>query len=187
MSDLFDPDDEDWADFQNHSPEYLLRVAGSAIRKYLGWHLSPVREETLEIPIGQRGLIMLPSRHVVDVESVVIADETLDPDTDFIWNPGGWIQTGQYYYRKDNTIAGWRGMSPNLATVTFTHGYAEVPLEVKQVAYEMTVQVMTAPVGNISQMSTPAGYRIQLSAPAEFVVNPGQERLLAPYRLLGVA
>ena len=187
MADLFDPDDEDWAEYKNHTDEWYLRVASSAIRKYLGWHLSPIREETLEIAIGQRGLIMLPTRRLVDVESLVIAGNTLDPDTDFIWDEGGWIQTGQYYYRMDNTIAGWRGMSPNQSTVTFTHGYAEVPPEVKQVAFEMVEQVMISPTGNVTQMSTPAGYRIALSAPAEFAVNPGQERLLAPYRLLGVA
>lgn len=185
MSDLFDPDDEDWAEYQNHSAEYYLRVAGSAIRKYLGWHLSPIREETLEVPIGQRGIIMLPTRRLLSIESLVIADNALTTD-DYIWDTSGWIETGQYYYRVDGSIP-VPSASSRLATVTFTHGYAEVPLEVKQVAFEMTEQVMTAPVGNVAQMSTPAGYRIQLSAPAEFAVNPGQERLLAPYRLLGVA
>lgn len=187
MPDLFDPDDEDWVEYQQSTPEYYLRVASEAIRTYLGWHLAPSITETLTLPVKQKGLIMLPSRFVTAVESVTIADEVLDPSSDFIWDSGGWINTGSYYFydtpRWPNVATSWQLKE---AVVEFTHGYPEVPLPVKQVAFELVKSTMTTPVSNVSQMATPAGYRISLSSPAGFNLNEGQQRLLAPYRLFGV-
>ena len=179
------PDAEDWAEYQNHTPEYYLRVATHAIVKYLGWHLAPSVTETIQVPVKQRGLILLPSRYVTAVESVVIAEESLPAD-DFIWDKGGWIETGRFYYdtsRYPTATSSWR---PNLATVTFTHGYAEVPLEVKQIAFEMAETAIATPVNNVSQMGTPAGYRITLSTPPGFYITDYQQKVLAPYRLFGV-
>ena len=175
MSDLFDPDDPDWAEYQQQSPEYYLRVAGHAIRSYLGWHLSPSLEQTVEVPVGERGLLMLPSRYVTEVASLTISDTVLDPE-EYVWDVGGWIETGHYFFDA------W----PNRATVTFTHGYEDMPLEVKQVAYEMVEATIATPAGNVSQMSTPAGYRISLSDPAGFHFSAAQQQVLAPYRLYGV-
>ena len=176
MSELFDPDDSDWAEYQQQAPEYYLRVAGHAIRNYLGWHLSPSLVHTIEAPVGQRGLIMLPSRYITAIGQVQISGVTLEEDEDFVWDAGGWIETGRFFFDA------W----PNRATVTFTHGYEVMPLEVKQVAYEMVESTIATPVGNVSQMSTPAGYRISLSDPSGFHFNKGQQAILAPYRLYGV-
>lgn len=185
MADLFDPEDEDWAEYQNHDPAYYLRVASNAIRSYLGWHLAPSRTETITVPVKQRGLIPLPSRYVTAVSSVEIADELLEAD-DFEWDQGGWIQTGRLYYdtsRYPTSAASWRN---DQAIVTLTHGYTDTPLEVKQVAFELVETTIATPVGNVSQMSTPAGYRISLSMPAGFYLSEGQQKVLAPYRLYGV-
>lgn len=183
---MFDPDDDDWIEYKDHSPEYYLRVASHAIRRYLGWHLAPSLEETIQVPVKQRGLIPLPSRYVTAVSEVVIADEAL-ADDDFIWDQGGWIQTGRFYYdtsRYPTATSSWR---PNEATVTLTHGYQEVPVEVKQVAFELVSATIASPVSNVSQMSTPAGYSITLSSPPGFYLTEWQQKVLAPYRLFGVA
>ena len=185
MADLFDPGDLDWAEYQNHTQEYYLRVASHVIRAYLGWHLSPSLTETIQVPVKQKGLILLPSRYVTEVTNLTIGNELLDPD-DYVWEQGGWIQTGQLYSdtnRYPASVSAWR---VNEASVTITHGYDEVPLEVKQVAFELVETTIATPVGNVSQMSTPAGYRISLSMPAGFSLNEGQQKILAPYRLYGV-
>lgn len=185
MTDLFDPDEDDWVEYQNHTPEYYLRVASHAIRKYLGWHLAPSITQTITVPVKQRGLIPLPSRFVTAISSLVINEEVLDVE-DYAWNPGGWIQTGGFFYdvTKYATLSSaWR---PSEATVTFTHGYPEVPLEVRQVAYELVETTIATPVSNVSQMSTPAGYRITLSSPPGFYLTEWQQKVLAPYRLFGV-
>jgi hypothetical protein len=184
MTDLFDPEEEDWVEFQNNTQEYYLRVASNAIRKYLGWHLSPSVTETIVVPIGQRGIIPLPSRYVTNVSRVEIAETVMDADG-YTWDKAGWIQTGRYYYDPSSawpTVASWQDHN---ATVTLTHGYAEVPLEVKQVGFELAQDAMSTPVSNVSQMSTPAGYRITLSSPPGFYLSVGQQQVLAPYRLFG--
>lgn len=185
MTDLFDPDDEDWGEYQNRSPEYYLRVASHAIRRYLGWHLSPSITETIVVPVKQRGLVPLPSRYVTAVTSVEIADEVLAAD-DYEWNESGWIQTGRLFYdtsRYPTSSSSWR---LDQATVTLTHGYQETPLEVKQVAYELVETTAASPVSNVAQMSTPAGYRISLSREPGFYLSEFQQKVLAPYRLFGV-
>ena len=186
MTDLFDPDDEDWAAYQQQSPDYYLRVAGDAIRRYLGWHLSPSLTQTVEVPVKQKGLLPLPSRYVTGITSIEIDERVIEP-SDYDWDEGGWIQTGLYYYDTPRWSPATSSWLPNLATVTFTHGYAETPLTVKQVAYELVESTIATPIGNVSQMATPAGYRIQLSSPSGFYLSDGQRQLLAPYRLHGVA
>jgi len=174
-TDLFSPDDPDWADFRGRNQEYLLRVAGSFLQEYLGWHLAPSITETCRVPVGQRGIIMLPSRRVSTVTSVVINEEvTLEPD-DYILETGGWIETRRAFFDT------W----PGRAVVTMDHGFEECPLEVKQVAYELVASLLDTPAGNVSQLSTPAGYRVSLSLPAGFNLNPGQVQLLAGYKLFG--
>jgi hypothetical protein len=109
----------------------------------------------------------------------------MDPEG-YTWDKGGWIQTGRFYYDPAAawpTVASWK---PYNASVTMTHGYAEVPLEVKQVGFELVETTMATPVSNVSQMSTPAGYRITLSSPPGFNLTEGQQKVLAPYRLFGV-
>ena len=187
LGDLLDPDDEALVGFQQRTTEYYLGVAGSFIRKYLGWHLSPSVEETVTVPAGEKGLIMLPSRYVTAVSDVTMREVPLDADQ-YTWTAGGWIQTGRYFYDV------WPGLplTPGqpisvgqTATVTFTHGYDDVPAEVKQVAYELVYTNQESPAGNVSHMSTPAGYRVELTQDAGFNLNPGQARVLAPYRLAG--
>jgi hypothetical protein len=184
MADLFDPDEDDWVEFQNHTPEYYLRVASHAIRKYLGWHLSPSKTETIMVPIKQRGIIPLPSRFVTAVSSLEIAGTVMEDDS-YKWDQGGWIQAGRYFYDTSRwpTVTSWQA---NEATVVMTHGYPEVPLEVKQVGFELVETTMATPVSNVSQMSTPAGYRITLSSPPGFYLTEWQQKVLAPYRLFGV-
>lgn len=175
MPDLFSPDDQDWADFKDRNPEYLLRVAGSFLQEYLGWHVSPSLTETLSVTVGQRGIIMLPSRYVTAVTQLKISDTVLDVETDYTWEKGGWIETRRVFFSE------W----PNKAEVTFTHGYADCPLEIKQVAYELVNSVLDSPAGNVTQLSTPAGYRVSLAMPAGFNLNAGQIQLLAGYKLFG--
>lgn len=183
MADLFDPEEDDWVEFQNHTPEYYLRVASAAIRKYLGWHLAPSLTQTIVVPVKQRGIVPLPSRFVTNVATVEVDDTVLDAG-DYIWDKAGWIQLGRYFY----DAARWPTTSAGLvneATVTLTHGYPEVPMEVKQVGFELVETTIATPVGNVSQMSTPAGYRITLSSPPGFYLTEWQQKVLAPYRLFG--
>jgi hypothetical protein len=146
-------DDPDYAKYKAGDEEYLLRVASAAIRDYCGWHISPsITETCIQLKLGSKGIVILPSRYVTDVSEVKIHNH--DPDAepvvldanDYEWFEGGWIEriaTQVWGY-------GWPGSyygpdapyyqpvhSNMLIDVTMTHGYETLPENLKQIAFEL--------------------------------------------------
>jgi len=207
VQDLLDVNDPDWQSFSSTDPQYYLRVAGATIRTYCGWHIYPSLTVTADqLAIGARGLIMLPSRHVTAVDSVVLfagsGDPwTLNPDTDYRWFAGGWIEQtsyplwgwnyGAYYYGPDGP-AFPAGSQAGYAQVGFTHGYPAVPEDIKQVAFELAnwaIQVNGASGGNVKEIASP-GFRLVVgtsSGGASLGMNlsTDQKSRLANYRIGG--
>lgn len=110
--------DEDWAKFRRDDPEWFLRAAGELIRVFCGWHIYPNVTETVgKLTVGTRGVIMLPSPHVTDVEQVTLYHgehpHTLQPD-EYLWHEAGWIERkGQSYWND-----GWyRGVARRLCRI----------------------------------------------------------------------
>lgn len=186
MTDLLDPADPDWVAAQQQSPEYLLRVAGAAIRNHLGWHLSPNIEETVTTKIGSRGIVMLPSRHVTNVESVTVTDphqgSFVLTEDDYTWNEDGWLELHSDIRSRWHT-------GVDTVEVTMSHGYEDVPIEVKNIAYELvqTAEVKTPPGGQVTAMSSPGGYSVSFASggPDSLYLTADQSKRLANYRLLG--
>jgi hypothetical protein len=214
VQDLLSVSDPDWAKFTSDDPEYLLRVAGDAIRTYCGWHIFPNIQQTVtNIPVQSRGMIMLPSLLVTAVESVTLqsvngeTDNVLDPDS-YNWFPNGtieplgWQWYGAYsgfYYGPDN----WSYLPVfqfGLATVVFNSGYEIVPSDIKQLAFEMA-QASGAVGGdsipnnsNVKEVASP-GFRLLLGGSGNSGTSgtgtvgsftSDQKNRLAPYRLQGV-
>lgn len=180
VADLFSPDDPDWADYQEQSPEFFLRVAGSAIRNYLGWHLAPNVEQTTRTKVGSKGIVMLPSRHVTEVASVTMWGKVL-PDTEYWWSEEGFLELRCYCQDEE-------------VDVIFSHGYDEPPDDVKMVAYELvdTAKTTVPTGGNVAALSSPGGYRVQFRDSTGlgsdgFQLNDEQRYRLANYRIFGVA
>lgn len=93
LAPLVSEQDPDWARFRDDDPEYFLRAAGQVIRVFVGWHIYPNITQTVEqLAVGTRGLIMLPSRHVTQVEQVTLCHgehpHTLQPD-EYVWHEAG--------------------------------------------------------------------------------------------------
>lgn len=190
-------DSDDWGRYLRDDPEYFLRAAGQLIRVFCGWNIFPNRTETVgKLPVGARGVIMLPSRHVTNVEQVTLYHgehpHTLQPD-DYLWHEAGYIERKGLSYWND----GWeRGAyvlgsdpfyntvtEPGHASVTFTHGFPELPADVKQIAFEVAEQAMAIRTGNIKMLEAPIGFRIQTSQNAGLSLNELQIARLANYRL----
>jgi hypothetical protein len=199
--DLLDPNDPDWQSFQSKDPDWFLKVAGDAIRVYCGWHLYPnITATEPQLPIGAKGIIMLPSRHVTDVASVTVFPKSdqpcvLDPDTDYIWDEEGWIQrsgfplwgdvySGYYYGNDPYYLPVWQA---GIASVVFNHGYDEVPADIKEVAYELATSttMFSASPGTIKEIATP-GFRLSPGADFGANLSVNQRNRLANYRIGGV-
>ena len=176
--DLFDPTDPDFTQPQP-TPEFLLRVAGSTIRTFLGWHLAPNYSDTITTTVGSKGIVPLPSRHVTYVNEVVVDGRTIPP-SDFFWSEEGWIE-----------LPAHRGQR---VKIIFEHGYDKVPDDVKAVAYELVKQGQsTAPTGgNIASLSSPGGYSVSFNNTAGTEgtgsgLSDDQRSRLANYRVFGLA
>lgn len=199
MQDLVSTADPDWQAFQTKDPDWFLKVAGDAIRVYCGWHLFPNLTHTApQLPIGAKGLIMLPSRHVTDVSNVTVFPRsdtpvTLNPDTDYLWDRGGWIQrngwplwgdvyAGYYYGNDPYWLPVWQA---GIASVTFSHGFDVLPNDIKEIAYELALSTIQMRAGNIKEIATP-GFRLQPGQCFGATLNDEQKNRLANYRIGGV-
>ena len=202
MDPLVSPADPDWLAFKDGDESYLLGAAGELIRRFCGWHIWPSLTETVpKLRVGSANLIMLPSLHVTDVSSVAVGSEVVDPNN-YAWFESGYVQLGVNAawlgrafdhvgdgpgggYAPDPGVARLAGV-PNglgrLAEVTMTHGFIDVPVVVKQVAFELAAAAAEMPAGNVRDIQTP-GFRLSLSQDAGLALNTSQMDRLAGFKL----
>lgn len=92
------------------SPQFWLDAAHAAVRRFCGWHVAPVITESLTLDGNGSRSILLPSRRVTAITSVVEDGTTL---TDFEWSESGIItKPGGYWSRKHRSIV-----------VSLSHGF----------------------------------------------------------------
>lgn len=103
--------------------EEQVDAAVAALRRAAGWHIAPVREETVTLDVTRmESRLRLPTRHLLTVDEVrdVAAEETVD-EADYrvslpkalVWRASGYWPEGY-----------------GAVEVDFTHGYAECPPDV---------------------------------------------------------
>ncbi|MFC9514623.1 hypothetical protein ACFTSD_02735 [Nocardiaceae bacterium NPDC056970] len=106
--------------------EGLLRGVVDAVRSYCGWHVFPVREDTLTVDGTGGKLLQLPSTRVVEVTEVAEDDEPL-PQSAYRWSADGTLS---------KRVGCWSREFRSV-TVTLRHGVqdtADLTLLVLQVA-----------------------------------------------------
>lgn len=199
MESLLTTQDPDWASFQNQDADFYVRAAGAEVRRHCGWHIFPsVTETVTDLRIGSQGIIELPSMHVTAVASVALQTPgvlmsavTLDPGS-YTWFDYGVIEAAAamgdgwsgFYYGPGSYAPAPTGQY-GLATVTFTHGYAAVPDDVKSVVFELASSALEMNAGNVKSVETP-GFRLQPTQ--NFGVNLNREQMsrLASYAVPAV-
>jgi hypothetical protein len=111
----------------------LVEVASGVVRNYCEWSIS---EETVTARVfdadGSR-LLLLPTLHLTDVDEVLIDGTEV---TDFSWSEMGAL------CRQGRWPVGFRRV-----TVTFTHGYAEVPAEIQAIVFGLAQRGATVTPG----------------------------------------
>ena len=167
MSYILDSSDPDYIAYNSADEDYLLRSSFELIRRWCGWHIAPSLTMTVpKLHVGSAGIIMLPSLYVTDVSEVVVNNKILEPDT-YMWREEGYVQVpvtaswsgSDYGYRPGGYLPTVSFGGP--AEVTLTHGYTDVPVEIKQVAFELASVAAELPPGNISQIQTP-GFMLKM-------------------------
>jgi hypothetical protein len=108
-----------------------LLQAEALVRSYCGWHIAPSRtDEVAVLPATFGQVALLPSLHVTAVTSITEDGVTVD-DSLYTWAPNG-VLTRSW---------GWNAS----VTVTFTHGYEEVPAEVTAVVQAVAQRAVDNP------------------------------------------
>lgn len=162
LADLLSPDG--LQKFATADQTFFLQAAGQLIRDFCGWHIAPsVKVVNKQVEVGARGLIILPTMYVTSVDSVIVDGRTLVPPPADGQVPvaGGplpeydWDETGVITRRHP----GWP-LRPR-ATVSYTHGYPQLPPEVGAIGYELALQAMSRPGANARDIGA-GPYRVTL-------------------------
>lgn len=156
----------------------LLVAASAVVRSWCRWHVWPEMSETLVLDGPGRDLLVLPTKRVSAITAVSETARgagqspvTVDPDADLEWSADGLV------WRHDRKC--WTARARGVS-VTFTHGLAELPEDVSQVAMSLASRSKSNPtrlvqvtVGSRSEAygSTGGG-----------VLYQDEMQVLAPYR-----
>lgn len=115
-------------------------IAGcvGAIRRVVGWHVIPQREDALTVDGNGERVLLLRTGRIADVASVTEDDVALTFRDDYTWSADGWLtRKGQAWTCED------RGL-----TITLTHGYHldEVP-ELVGLILDSVGELTLSPIG----------------------------------------
>lgn len=112
-----------------------LAAATWAIRSECGWHIGPVRSETLTVDGSGGTLQLVPSLRVTAVTSVTDNGTLLTVDTDFDWSQNGVLErvSGEWSRKRRGVV------------VTLTHGFdlSDIP-DVVNLAITLAARTVTA-------------------------------------------
>lgn len=168
----------------------LLADASALVRAYTGQDFTTASSQTVTLR-AQAGVIRLPQRPVTAVASVVAIgiDGTPDvPLVDWWWDGLDQIRLGEGNYVINLPEVWWDDEDgyPGTFSVTYSHGYANVPADVVAVVCGMVLRTITAPTmagGIVSETIGPYSYRLD-SAGAGTSVALGEmdRRALSRYR-----
>lgn len=145
-------------------------TASAQVRGACGWHIAPLLTEDVVLPWARSGRYLLPSMHVVSVNTVKINGAAVA----FDWAPDGELHLSPWT-RPLPSINGpglWCAGLRSVA-VNFTHGYDECPEDVRQ-----AVVIRAARLGMGRSQTQSAG---PFSVTSTFDSDPDAD--LAAYRL----
>ncbi len=89
----------------------VIDTAVHTVRSLCGWHVWPVREETVTVDTTGDDVVFLPTKRLLDVAEVTVDGKPLDRDT-YRFSADGMLQLDR------RPRAGFRRL-----TATITHGY----------------------------------------------------------------
>ncbi len=132
----------------------LLDTATAAIQAYCNQSFTQATT-TVVLPGTFDSRLELPERPVTAITTVKIGDTTLTADSDYVWDGGHMLYRGTKVdgvlsvNGPDYLINGWGdwGGPGAQVTVTYTHGFAVIPNDIKGVCLALAARSLTSPDG----------------------------------------
>ena len=169
MSELVTPEDLDA--YLSGDSEKALAAAEAAVRAYCGWHVAPVKAETVTVWSAGDRSVLLPSLHVTEVASVMVDGE---PVEDYTWTSDGILRG----VRKCGTVE---------AVLTHGHdGDSTAGVLLSSIILATAVRAKSSPSGlmraQVGQVSETYSQTATNQAGGVALLT-SEKNLLAPYKL----
>lgn len=163
------------SDLDPAAADLALASASAVIRSWTRQSISRIEDDVVSLRVLADDELVLPQRPVVSVSQVQVNNLTLVD----------WVLSGERLLR----TGGWRCLpgtssypSPGLVTVTYTHGWDEIPDEVRAVCLDLASMTLTNP-GGLREVAID-DYRRVFAAETlgSGTLSPAHQMMLAPYR-----
>jgi hypothetical protein len=154
--------------------QWWVRAAQGAVRRYCGWHVAPSVAETLRLDSYGGRALTLPSKHVTEIASIMVAGEDWADRCD-------WSEAGTVLLR-----SGYWPDAPGAVSVSLTHGWdvEDVP-EVAALILTIGKRARSQPgiIASQSVNGASVSYQTAGGAPLSVSLLGIEKEALAPYRL----
>lgn len=148
-----------------------IAAARSFVEQYCGWHIAPVREDTVLLDGNGLKILQLPSLHVLSVATVEVDGELL-PENQYTWSVKGLLRLRHGVWPHE-----FRSVE-----VRFTHGFEDCPA-IDSVVATLAERALMTPAG-ISAMTVGGRSESYGRGAGAGIAATGQEySILDPYRL----
>jgi hypothetical protein len=141
---------------------YATELASAAVRAYCRRSLTYLVDD--ERVLRWRPELVLPDPPIVQITSVTVADTAVD-----------WVRLA------NGTIA-VNGTSEDDVTITYTHGFAELPAIIPMVAVRIAARVFKNPLQRVSYGADNVSYTTAADV-APRILTGDEQMMLKPYRL----
>ena len=133
----------------------LIAGASAAIRRYCGWHITPVIDETVTLDGPGGSLLSLKTLHMTALTSVTASGIAVDLASGVEWSELGNLR------RMDG---GWWTDRYRSIEVTFTHGF-ENAADVKQIVQQVIANAISSPLGATREQAGQVSISWSMTAP----------------------
>jgi hypothetical protein len=154
--------------------------AEATVRAYCGWHIAPVKDETLTLDGPGTGTLMLPSLHVLDVLSIT-EDEILLTPLDYAWSQAGMVRRFASGCWQVDRQPRWTG-NFRAVVVEITHGFTDWPPDVLVVIDRLVARAVSG-AGVLSQVGAVSYATGQDGLPLSDTLSSADTAPLARYLL----
>jgi hypothetical protein len=154
LPDFAEPSDLD--DYRSGDDAAALRQAQGRIRRYCGWHIAPEVTETITLDGTGSSSLWLPSLYVTDIASITV-EGVLESADNYDWSANGYV----------NARYGTWSCRPRQIVVELTHGYADIPDELVEVAVAMAARGTASPGGPKRQTVGPFSVEWDIPGPLQ--------------------
>jgi hypothetical protein len=165
---------QDLVDYQAKDPQQALDAALAAVRSYCGWHIAPSVTATADVWSHDCRSVFVETLNLTAVTTVTQDAVVVDPTT-YTFESYGLIRRSACHWFSGRTRV----------TVAFTHGYAELPDDVKGVVLSLAQRSLTDTRGLVvrpGSMSATGGTFVETYGPQ---FSEADKAKLAHYAIAG--